>query len=233
MIGWLAGLFLLAASSTAGGVPSPCNDRGVMEKFVEFADPSADHTPAGLEMAFGKHVVGLETCLKRWVGDGGEGDGIPLGRGVTRESYRTSALELLGLLNPKNERVASWIIHNLPSWPQSVQSQALNTLGEIGGDGSFVFLKAETRRTGGDRRELIWNSLVLMDGPRFATELESIAPTHDEQALIGSMLIALNQPVVLPALRKLMVLIPEKARVYAEQIREIEKQGEKNHEQTN
>ena len=72
-----------------------------------------------------------------------------------------------------------------------------------------------------------------MDGQRFALELESIAPTREEQQLVGSMLIALGQPVVLPALQKLKILIPEKARVYAEHIREIEKQEGGSHEQSN
>jgi hypothetical protein len=224
MIGWLAGIVVLMGGTVTAQGASLCRDAEIAQKFSNFADVSTDHTPGGLQDAFGAHLGSLRECLTQWVEDGGERDGLPLTRGVTRESYRLGALRLLGLLYPKNAGVASWVSRNMRSWPESLQTQALATLGDIGGEESFVVLRAEVRTAEGKRKEMIWNFLLFVDGRRFAAELESIAPTHEDQVLVGAMLMAVNQPVALPALRKLRTLVPEKTGVYAEQIREIEKQ---------
>jgi hypothetical protein len=224
MIGWLAGVFALMGGTMTEQSASLCRNAEIVQRFSDLADTSTDHTPGGLQDAFGAHLGGLRECLIQWVEDGGERDGLPLTRGVTREDYRLGALRLLGVLYPKNAGVASWVSRNMRSWPELLQTQALATLGEIGGDESFVVLSAEARTSEGKRRELIWNSLLFVDERRFAAELESLAPTHGDQVLMGAMLMAVNQPVALPALRKLSRLVPEKAGVYAEHIREIEKQ---------
>ena len=86
MIVWLA-LFVLLGSSTSSGGEAPCRDPDTIRRFAEFADPSLDYSRSGLNDAFGGHLEGLEECLKRWVEDGGERDGIPLGsRAMTRET---------------------------------------------------------------------------------------------------------------------------------------------------
>src|SRR5262245_46000811 len=101
MIGWLAGIFVLMGSATTAQSPSVCRDAEIVQEFSAFAGTSEDHTPGGLQDAFGAHLGSLRACLMQWVEDGGERDGLPLTRGVTRESYRLGALKLLGFLYPK------------------------------------------------------------------------------------------------------------------------------------
>lgn len=236
MTGWLVPVILLCGgvtTATDGGALA-CRNKELAERFVEFTSPARDYTPAGLMEAFRPHAATLEGCLKRWVEDGGEQDGVPLrGQGVSRETYRVYALALLGQLHKKDEQVASWIRSNMRSWPRALQSQALSTLGEIGVQDSFAFLKAEARKSDGQRQEQIWWSLLLLDGQRFADELESMAQTHDEQVSLGSKLVKLRSPEAVPALRKLKMLVPEKAAVYEEYIREIEKSEDGGHDHEN
>jgi len=125
-------------------------------------------------------------------------------------------------LNPGNEAVATWIKSSMHPWPDTLQDQAVNTLGEIGGPESFAFLKAEARRSEERRREAMWSALLLIDPVRFAAELDSIAPTHDQQVILGSMLVTVNHQRAVPALRRLKVLVPEKARMYEEFIRDFQ-----------
>jgi hypothetical protein len=148
-------------------------------------------------------------------------------------TYRVHALALLGELSPGNDRVASWVRSSMHDWPDALQDQAVNTLGEIGGSESFAFLKAEARRSDGAKRSGMWGALLLIDPERFAAELDSIAPAHDEQIMIGSMLVTVNDRRAVPALRRLKVLVPEKATKYEEYIRDFESAGREGHDREN
>jgi hypothetical protein len=64
--------------------------------------------------------------------------------------------------------------------------------------------------------------LLLIDPERFAAEIDSIAPAHDQQVLIGAMLVTVNHRRAVPALRRLKALVPEKANMYEEYIRDFE-----------
>jgi hypothetical protein len=145
-------------------------------------------------------------------------------------SYRIRALSLLGALNPRNDRVAAWVRLSMHSWPYPLQDQAVNTLGEIGGSESFAFLRAEARTSEGTRREAVWSALLLIDSERFAAELDSIARTHDEQVTLGSMLVTVNHRRAVPSLRRLKVLVPEKASMYEEYIRDFQGTGAEAHD---
>jgi len=67
--------------------------------------------------------------------------------------------------------------------------------------------------------------LLLIDPERFAAEIDSIAPAHDQQVMLGAMLVTVNHRRAVPALRRLKSLVPEKANWYQEYVRYFESTG--------
>jgi hypothetical protein len=95
----------------------------------------------------------------------------------------------------------------------------------LGSNGFNVVTVAEALKPEETRRAVVWEALLLIDPERFAAQLDSIAPAHDQQVKIGSMLITVNHRRAVPALRRLKALVPEKANMYEEYIREFESAG--------
>src|SRR4030095_465665 len=141
---------------------------------------------------------------------------------ATQATVRLDALTFIGELYKKDESVAAWIRASMASWPELLQQQAVSVLAQVGGSQSFAFLKEQAKKSDGAKRDNIWQAMVLLDPDAFATPVESIAVTHDEQKQLGSTLVAMNQRSAIPTLRKLQTLVPEKAATFAECIQELE-----------
>jgi hypothetical protein len=226
------GLFS-ASLALANGKASVCKNKELHDRFTEYTSPMFDSSPAGLRAAFSPYKPDLIICLKRWVEDGGMSDGlVPRDEHATRATVRLDALTLIGELYKKDESVAAWIRASMASWPELLQQQAVSVLARVGGWQSFAFLKEQAKKSDGAKRDNIWQAMVLLDPDTFAAEVESIAPSHDEQKLLGATLVAMNQRSAIPTLRRLQTLVPEKAASYAEYIRELDSSDseDKSHE---
>lgn len=227
-------------------VPELCRDPKFIDFYVRYSGPSSVIlTPGAQKRKFAPYMPDAILCLKRWAeaDDGGISDGMPawepwMPKAWTADDvhlrYRCVAMSFIGYIledEPSETfKIGSWILSSIDQWPQNLQLNAMIVLGRVHHKDALPFLRTEARGAPGRRKEMAWRAIGILTPENAATELESLAKSHDDLIIFGEVLMATGHPNSIPAMRRLETLVPEMAQNLEWSIELIqEEQQEKKH----
>jgi len=205
-----------------------CAQAKSVADFLSYGSGTKEFTESEVKTTF----TPLVDCLKRWVEDGGTADGMPIQEWARafpeRVVYRTKAMELIDALvlldvAPATENLGPWIRSSIEGWPEPVKWNAWKTLADLQDRDAIPLLRLEAARAEGIGRTIAWEQLARLSPETAVSDLENYTRSNKDYKTLGFALLSADSPSVIPMLRRLMQLDPDKSLRYACRIEELER----------